>query len=109
MTPKKIAELKRRVAELRGQSQVPSRVLEKLAKAIGREPRKGGKHPMFELPGRRPLAIPHHSKPMKNRTKESILTQLEGDIAAQEEEILNEGARNGGSRSLRSGPGKERR
>jgi hypothetical protein len=106
MTLKKIRELRRRIEELRGSAQVQSRVLENLAKAIGRKPRKGGKHPMFELPGRRPLAIPHHSKPMKNLTKESILSQLEGDLAAQEEEIWNEGARrNGGLRS----PGKERR
>lgn len=90
MTVKKIAELRRRIEELRGQAQVPSRELESLAKAIGRQPRKGGKHPMLEMPGRRPLPIPHHSRPMKNRTKEAILTQFEGDIWAIEEELSNE-------------------
>ena len=90
MTPKKIEELRRRVEELRGQAQVPSRELEKLAKAIGRTPRKGGKHPMLEMPGRRPLPIPHHSRPMKNRTKDAVLTQLEGDLWVIEEKLSNE-------------------
>lgn len=34
MTLKKIAELRQRIEELRGQAQVPSRVLENLAKAL---------------------------------------------------------------------------
>ena len=90
MTLKKIAELQRWIKELRGQGQAPSRVLESLAMAIGRQRRKGGKHAIFEMPGRPPLPIPHHSRPMKNRTKETILTQLEGDLWAIEEELSNE-------------------
>lgn len=91
MTLRKIAELRRRIEELRGQAQVPSRVLENLAKAIGRKLRKkGGGHPIFEMPGRRPLPIPHHSRPMKNRTKDAVLTQFEGDLWAIEENLSNE-------------------
>jgi hypothetical protein len=102
MTLKKIRELRRRIAELRGQAQVPSRVLENLAKAAGRELRQGGKHPMFILHGRPPLAIPHHSRPIKKLTKESILTQIEGDLAVQEEELWNEAQqRNGGRKGDR--------
>lgn len=99
MTLKKIAELRRRIAGLRGQAQVPSRVLENLAKATGRKLRNGGKHPIYVLPGRRPLAIPHHAQPINRYTKESILTQIEGDLAVQEEELRNEAQqRNGGPR-----------
>ena len=90
MTLKKIEELRQRIEELRGQAQVPSRELESLARAIGRNPRKGGKHPMFEMPGRRPLPIPHHSRPMKKQTKDAILAFLEGDLWAIEEELSNE-------------------
>ena len=96
MTLKKIAELRRRIAELRGQGDVPSRILERLAKATGRVPRMGGKEPLYVAPNRRPLAIPHHSRSIKRGTKESILTQLEGDLAAQEEELWNEAQRNNG-------------
>ena len=93
MTLKKIEELRRRIAELRVQGQVSSRELEGLAEAVGRQKRKTGKHPMYVLKARPPLSIPHHSQPLKRRTKDSILTTLESDLATKEEELRNERTR----------------
>lgn len=70
--------------------------MEKLAEAIGRTRRKGGQHPTYVLPPRPALSIPHHSKPMKRRTKDSILSTLEGDLAIEEERLLNEADRQNG-------------
>lgn len=42
------------------------------------------------LPHRRSVGIPHHSKPLKRHTKDSILDTLEGDLDAYEENNLGE-------------------
>lgn len=86
MTLTRIEELRRWIEGLRGQAQVPSRELERLAEALGRSKSKRGKEPVYVLPGRPPLSIPHHSRPMKRRTKDSILTTLESDLAELEED-----------------------
>ena len=69
---------------------MPSRELESLAKAIGRNIQNRGKHPIFIKTGRPPLAIPHHGKPIKKFTKENILTILDGDLSIEEEKLLDE-------------------
>lgn len=86
---KKLEKLRQRLDNLREQGQVRSRELESLAKAVGRTFR-AGKHPVYKMPGRPPLPIAHHSEPMKRHTKDGILDVLDGDIAAQEELVINE-------------------
>jgi hypothetical protein len=95
MTLKRIDELRQWLTELRAQGQVPSRELERLAEAVGRVPHNRGKHPMYEMAGRLPLSIPHHSKPMNKFTKNQILTILEGDLGVQEELLTKEPRGNG--------------
>ena len=93
MTLERIEELEAWVGRLRGQGQVPSSELERLAKAAGRTKQKRGKHPIYVTPGRPPLSIPHHGHPMKRRTKDSILTTIESDLAIKKEQLWNEGNR----------------
>jgi hypothetical protein len=53
-----------------------------LAKKLGREKSKKGKHPTYEstvMPERNPLSIPGH-RTIKSGTKRSILDELEVDI-----------------------------
>lgn len=96
MTLKQIEELEAWVGKLRGQGQVPSSELERLAKAVGRTKEKRGKHPIYVSSGRPPLSIPHHGRPMKRRTKDSILTTIESDLAIKKEQIENERNRQNG-------------
>jgi len=91
MTLKKIEELRAWVAKLRAQGQVTSEQLERLAEAVGRTRSKRGKHPTYVTPRRPALSIPHHSRPMKRRTKDNILTTIEGDLTIIEEQLTDEG------------------
>jgi len=84
MTLKKIEELRRWLEVLRGQGQAPSKELKALAEAIGRKLDGKGRHPMYVMKGRPRVPIPHHSAPIKRRTKDAILAILDGDLAAIE-------------------------
>jgi len=87
MTRKKLEKLKRELSELRGRPAVKSKELEQFAKKVGRRRSSRGKEPTYEMPGRRPLSIPHHSGDLKIGTKNNILDTLEVDLAAYEEAL----------------------
>jgi hypothetical protein len=75
------------VADCRHSAQKASAV-ESLARRLGRKPVNRGKHPMWEsaeFPRLYPLSIPHHgAKDLSIGTRNSILEQLEDDVAAWE-------------------------
>ncbi len=81
---KKLVRLRRTLDALRlGLANMPSRKLENFARALGRRRAKRGSEPTWvsdSLPNRRPVSIPHHSRPLKKRTAENILDQLERDL-----------------------------
>jgi hypothetical protein len=67
--------------------------LEFLAKQLGRKLGKRGKHPMWESTefDLYPLSIPRHGgRDLAIGTKRSILDQLEDDVLAWEQRLLEE-------------------
>ena len=89
MNRRALDKLKRELLSQR-RSQKKARDLESLARRLGRK-NVGGTHPMWVstvFPSLRPLSIPHHGgKDIPAGTRNSILDQLDDDIAAWEEEI----------------------
>jgi hypothetical protein len=86
MTRKKLDEIKARHAHIWRLNTAKSVDLVGLAIQLGRQRVKRGKHPMWEsnpFPFLQALSIPVHggSGDLKKGTKNSILTQLEEDIA----------------------------
>jgi predicted RNA binding protein YcfA (HicA-like mRNA interferase family) len=89
MTSRKLAKLKRQLAQLRNRS-VKAKEVERLAKRLGRKKVKRGKEPMWEsaLPGLFAVAIPHHGgRDLAPGTLRSILNQLEEDVFAWERQL----------------------
>jgi hypothetical protein len=89
MTRKKLRQLRKRLEALRTRpSNIESRELERLAKALGRQKAKRGSEPTYVsilLSQSPPLSIPHHSSPLRIGTAINILDQLEKDIDDLEE------------------------
>jgi hypothetical protein len=89
MQPRKLSKLKLELAGLR-RSQAKARDLGSLATRLGRKKvkRPTGKEPLWEsveFPNLNPLSIPHHgNRDIPVGTKNSILAQLEEDVAAWE-------------------------
>ncbi len=70
-----------RIAALHRQGGVKSSELEALAREIGRvKIKRKSKHPVYVMPHRPPLPIPHHGKDMPIGTKRNILLVLEDDL-----------------------------
>ena len=90
MTGQKLARLWRDLAALRPGAH-KAREFERLARRLGRELVKRGKHPMWEsmaFDELDALSIPRHGgKDIAPGTKHSILNQLEDDILAWEERL----------------------
>jgi hypothetical protein len=86
MNRKKLLKLRAELQSLRRTASPASR-FERLAAQLGRKVGKGGKHPMWmstEFP-LRPLSIPHHGgKDLPVGTRNSIIDQLEDDLACWE-------------------------
>ena len=95
MTRKRLNRLKRRLLQLR-RSSVRAADVEALAIELGRKKRQGkrSKEPTWvskEFDNLFPLAIPHHgSRDLTIGTKNSILSQLELDIAEWERRLDEE-------------------
>jgi hypothetical protein len=87
VTRKRLEKLKRELSELRGRTAIKSRELEQFAKKVGRRRSTRGKEPTYEMPGRRPLTIPHHSGDLKIGAKNNVLDALEADLPAYEEAL----------------------
>lgn len=87
MNQKKLDRITLRIVQARRSPQ-KARDLESIAKQLGRTKVNRGKEPMWEndLPGRPPLAIPHHSsRDIAIGTRNSILDILEEDVLALQE------------------------
>lgn len=84
MNPKKLVRLWQTLEALRRSlGNMPSRKIENFARRLGRKRAKRGSEPTWIsdiLPKARPVSIPHHSRPLKKRTAENILNQLEKDL-----------------------------
>ena len=92
MDQNKLQKLRKELADLRRSPQ-RARALESLAKRLGRKLVKRGKHPMWEsteFDWLFPLSIPHHRKDLPQKTRKSILDQLDTDIDAWDERLLEE-------------------
>ena len=92
MNATKLRKIRNRLATLRLSPQ-SARALESLARQLGRQPVKRGKEPMWESTNFDlfPLSIPHHGgRDIPVGTRNSILDQLEDDILAWDEELLEE-------------------
>jgi hypothetical protein len=99
MTQKKLDGLRGEVVELRRVKAVKSREMVRLAKRIGRKLADRGKEPTYihtELPNRRPISIPGHPT-LSIGVKNNILDDLDGDLDAYEERIINEAASKNGA------------
>jgi hypothetical protein len=80
---KRLARLRARIESLRGRGAVPSRELERVARALGRRRHSRGSEPTWVsdlLPNARPLSIPHHSRDLNRFTARCVLDQLEADV-----------------------------
>jgi hypothetical protein len=90
MTRKRLAKLKRELAERRRSPQ-KARDLERLAQKLGRKKVKRGAEPMWESTEFSELfvlSIPHHgSRDLAIGTQNSILDQLEEDVVAWDARI----------------------
>jgi hypothetical protein len=88
MDKNKLKRFRRRLAKLRQKSSnIRARELISFAGALGRTRSNRGKEPTYvstPLPHRRPLSIPDHPGSMPRYTAESILDDLETDIAELE-------------------------
>jgi hypothetical protein len=98
MDHKKLERIRGEIARLR--RGIPKRrELVALAQQLGRKESDRGKHPMFEsehFPNLFPLSIPaHKGRDIPNKTRNSILNQLEGDADAWEEALTRRGHGNG--------------
>ena len=94
MDRRKLAKLRRLLEALR-RGQPKARELQSLARQLGRKPAKNrGKEPMWEsteFDELFVLAIPNHKgRDMAPVTINKILNQLEGDISAWEERLLED-------------------
>lgn len=85
MNRKKLVDLKSDLMRMRANfAPIESRLLEKYARAVGRERDPRGKEPNWvrkidpELTP--PLSIPNHAKPLKAGTARSIIDQLISDV-----------------------------
>jgi hypothetical protein len=68
-----------------------------LAKKLGREKSKKGKHPTYEsylMPEKNPLSIPGHPK-IKPGTARKILDELEADVFGLREKLEQQERKNG--------------
>ena len=88
--------LRRLWAELERLRRAPQKAaaLEGLARRLGRRRARGGRHPIWvseEFDGLRPLSIPRHAnRDLPPGTRHAILNQLEDDLLAWEERLLEE-------------------
>jgi hypothetical protein len=93
MNARKPDKLRRQIAEMR-RSPRQSVELERVAGQLGRKLVKRGKEPTWEnenFPTLRPLSIPDHPGDLANGTKNAILTQLDDDIIAWDDQLSNSG------------------
>jgi len=83
ITKDKLSRLRSEIESLRAaKNNIRPSDLVSLARSLGREPAKRGKHPTYvsTLLQRNPISIPSHPGAMKARTAMSILDELEADI-----------------------------
>jgi hypothetical protein len=102
MDRKKLEELRRRLAGLRG-TQPKAWVLQSLAKQLGRKEVNRGKEPTYEsetFPQLRPLSIPNHKgRDIPTGTTKSVLDQMEEDIDSWDESLPKQEQGNGSANS----------
>jgi hypothetical protein len=94
MNRRKLHRLKRELAALRRSPQKAA-AFERFARKLGRKPVKRGKEPMWESAefDLYALAIPHHGgRDLAPGTQNSILNQLENDLAAWDQKLGDEEA-----------------
>ena len=93
MNQRRLAKLREELEALRRAPQ-KARALESLARRLGRKLVKRGKEPMWEsteFDELYVLAIPHHrGRDLSPGVRNSVLAQLEDDILAWEEKLLED-------------------